>query len=1305
MAKEINEKGTMTLSDTTGINEAIDNMCSLLDNAVLTYQETANPESCEKPHFIVSVQDAQTSKVTAVCCLFVSARMENGDEDSINVAKILNRQRDSLMAAGLHENVRIVGIACLPNLSADRHALHLLNQVPDYILYKEDYEQYQNEPSLFAAKLEKCIAKDAERLAERSPFLKKPSGMDEDDLNTILDNYYKREISLAGKSGEQHVNEMLCSLQSAACYMSPYCIDDSNVCDHVLLDKNGFVIIETKNWHEIKSVRKSKVEIAEGVVRPNPDKQVQRYKDRLTAEMLRKYPYYSADFIQEHIRCVIWLPQVKRSSEVEEAFETPVIFRGDGEKPIILQEKLNSLFTGGEPLSGAAYQDFRRMLEPSYTPCLPIEGDYSELRVWDADEFTPEDAKRAVMSWMEGTKQVHFFQSHEDLEVLRRQLSDSMAERNISVSPENPFELCLGDNAPGAATGNENYMQLFRYEAYVLPPGEYPKMLVINGEMTNHEKAELLAIQNRQIELLKSGIDCGVYSFEQFEAEHCRTDCNIAVGAGAGTGKTFLLVAKTAYLLYFCSKSGITSLLNQIVMLTFTNKAADVMRERIRGMLFSFFALTSNLVFMRCIEELAQMKILTIDSFFETLIQQNPTAIGIGGDCKVTSSTYKYRQILDEKIAQHFPNELDHAYYDADLREAVYSIGETILKKGADVRDCTIHFPEHSDHPLAQWLREMLPMILSDAQTEFDEFLRDRNMLLLNHFSRDALHCIQSAGFNPNFYDIRYVFVDEFQDTSSNQIAVLRGLQSKLSFPIFIVGDTKQSIYAFRGASPNAFREMMQDNGQWQTYQLTINRRSTGALIDCTNWVCEQIWNISGGNLPIFEKKNSALQSIRNSISRIQTFPLTSMQTSETVNEFIAKIQDLQKEQPELFRNAAILTRFNQQVQMLTAAANRVGLNVEAVTDNDSGDFYSQPPVLDLYFMLAALTHPRQPAYLFALLLTNFFRVGQLRRNTDMPKKSDAVQAIVNKTGDLMGFLEAIITQQDAPEQALRSFMNDGHISYTALRNLTVQYLTEQNARKYAPFYPDALGEDKYAALVEIINACLAKYAADEPYLQDWDSLCKETSNAGAGTSILKIIYAFFSLTQPWNNYRDQRKKEQYIANFKLLFESVAEECCHNQMTVDTLFESLKLRIMTHQSKDAATVSTQSEAVKCMTIHKSKGLEFDTVFLFAGEPANREFVSNCCDVNRRTDGKYDVEFRMRLKPIGSRSADTIASLHYHDIVDQDEEWRVLYVALTRAKSNLIAGYIDRDDNQLNPWNLILHQMNVPDERSNHNEHE
>ena len=687
------------------------------------------------------------------------------------------------------------------------------------------------------------------------------------------------------------------------------------------------------------------------------------------------------------------------------------------------------------------------------------------------------------------------------------------------------------------------------------------------------------------------------------------------------------------------------------------------------------------------------MQICTIDSFCERLIQENPIPLGVGSDCSVTTSTYQYRQILDETIAQHFPDELDHAYYDADLREAVYTIGETILLKGTRIRDCAFPFADNTDNPVEQWLGESLPTILLDAQNRFETYLRERNQVLLPNFSRDALACITSEHFNTRRYDIRYVFVDEFQDTSDTQIAVLQALQSKLSFQIFIVGDSKQSIYGFRDASASAFEKIMTNAADWETFKLTINRRSTNALIECTNQTCEDIYQATGRRLPIFEGHNAALKSIRNTESVIQTIPLTNTKTADAAAEFVGKIKDLRDAHPEIFQNAVILARTNTQVQMLTAAANREGLHVEAVSDHGSGDFYSQPPVLDLYFLLAALTHPRQAPYLFALLLTNFFRVGQLKADADIKQDSAAMNAIANQTDNLMSYLDNILAQQNAPEQALRDFMQDGHVNYHTLRSMCETYLTDLDVKRYAPFYPNALGEDSYTALVEIINGCLAKYASDEPYLHDWESLCRETSNTGNATSLLKILYELFTLTQPWKNYSRQDEKERYIANFKKLFEEIAEAFCHQQMTLDGLYETLKLQILTHQQKESAAIERQSDAIKSMTIHKSKGLEFGTVFLFVGNTTDWAGNDTLCTVRRMENGMSEVGFRMQLQPIGSTETQTIATPHFTAAADADEEWRVLYVALTRAKNNLIVSYIDRQDAKQNPWNTVLRRIN------------
>ena len=152
-------------------------------------------------------------------------------------------------------------------------------------------------------------------------------------------------------------------------------------------------------------------------------------------------------------------------------------------------------------------------------------------------------------------------------------------------------------------------------------------------------------------------------------------------------------------------------------------------------------------------------------------------------------------------------------------------------------------------------------------------------------------------------------------------------------------------------------------------------------------------------------------------------------------------------------------------------------------------------------------------------------------------------------------------------------------------------------------------------------------------------------------------------------------------------------------MTLDKLFESLKLKIMTHEKKASAPVAESVDTIQCMTVHKAKGLEFDTVFLFAGNPADGGGNGNQCKISRNND-RFIIDFKLSMKHMHDyiiinrdRVYDEQIASSGFSTTDQNEEWRVLYVALTRAKQNLFVSYIDRNDGIRNPWNNVLQQIN------------
>lgn len=118
-----------------------------------------------------------------------------------------------------------------------------------------------------------------------------------------------------------------------------------------------------------------------------------------------------------------------------------------------------------------------------------------------------------------------------------------------------------------------------------------------------------------------------------------------------------------------------------------------------------------------------------------------------------------------------------------------------------------------------------------ETEKEYSKLLIDNNAVALSEYMIHLSKCIDNEAFNTNLYEFKYVFIDEFQDTDDAQIASFIAMQKKLGFNFFIVGDLKQSIYRFRGATMTAFEKMGCDNDNWLSFTLNINYRSDKRLL------------------------------------------------------------------------------------------------------------------------------------------------------------------------------------------------------------------------------------------------------------------------------------------------------------------------------------------------------------------------------------------------------------------------------------------------------------------------------------------
>ena len=137
------------------------------------------------------------------------------------------------------------------------------------------------------------------------------------------------------------------------------------------------------------------------------------------------------------------------------------------------------------------------------------------------------------------------------------------------------------------------------------------------------------------------------FNIQQYFIEHASIAKNILVRAGAGTGKTYSMVSRIAFL---CNKyeNPTENLIDDIAMITFTNDAADNMKNRLKQMFINYFVLTSNPKFLKYIENIDFMRISTIHKFAREIIKGASMQMGLGDNFAITSGDYIKEQIYEK---------------------------------------------------------------------------------------------------------------------------------------------------------------------------------------------------------------------------------------------------------------------------------------------------------------------------------------------------------------------------------------------------------------------------------------------------------------------------------------------------------------------------------------------------------------------------------------------------------------------------------------------------------------------------------
>ncbi len=285
------------------------------------------------------------------------------------------------------------------------------------------------------------------------------------------------------------------------------------------------------------------------------------------------------------------------------------------------------------------------------------------------------------------------------------------------------------------------------------------------------------------------------------------TEGPVMVIAGAGSGKTRVLTYRIAHLI----AKGVDPF--SILSLTFTNKAAQEMKERI-GKIVGF-------------SEARNIWMGTFHSVFARILRSEAEKIGYPSnftiydtqDAKNLIKTILKEQGLDEKV-----------YKPSLVLGRISSAKNNLLSPQAYLSNTTI---VSEDNQSAKPKLGLVYQIYSDrcfksGAMDFDDLLYKTNVLLRDF--PEVLYKYQ--------HRFKYILVDEYQDTNFSQYVIVKKLGAVFQ-NVCVVGDDAQSIYAFRGANIQNILNFKNDYPEVQTFKLEQNYRSTKNIVNAANCVIE----------------------------------------------------------------------------------------------------------------------------------------------------------------------------------------------------------------------------------------------------------------------------------------------------------------------------------------------------------------------------------------------------------------------------------------------------------------------------------
>ena len=386
--------------------------------------------------------------------------------------------------------------------------------------------------------------------------------------------------------------------------------------------------------------------------------------------------------------------------------------------------------------------------------------------------------------------------------------------------------------------------------------------------------------------------------------------------AGAGSGKTRVLTSRIAYMI----QKGIKP--KNILATTFTNKAAQEMRERIVKMIPEY--LTEG--------QARHIWMGTFHSIFARILRTDAERIGFPTNFTIYDASdarnliktiVKELNLADDKYK---PNVI--ASRISQAKNALVTPGAYLANSAHATEDRRAQIPEFGNIYNLYCQR-----CKHNGAMDFDDLLLQTNILLRD--CPDVLEYYQKQ--------FKYILVDEYQDTNYAQYIIVRRL-SQHHGKVCVVGDDAQSIYSFRGAKIENILSFQRDYPEAKVFKLEQNYRSTRTIVEAANSVIVH-------NSRRMEKRCFSEGDEGEKIRVLKAY--TDREEAELV---VQDLRDKVRVTGDAWNEAAILYRTNNQSQALEESLRRRGIPYRIYK---GASFYDRKEIKDMLAYIRLVVNPR----------------------------------------------------------------------------------------------------------------------------------------------------------------------------------------------------------------------------------------------------------------------------------------------------------------------------------------------------------